>query len=383
LLKKLPRKGNRINALFDFLTAERQKRRYITLGLPASVVLFSKKLNCMNKLLLALLFFNCNFLFAQVDSADKAMKELDKWAPKDNEPKNVVKVFYSQKLINANTVEVLHKGAMEFKVIHNFYDIGSSRGGIHNFFGLDNAADVKIVFQVGLTNKLNIVAGRTRGDQFQNVTELWELGLKYKWLQQMADSRHPISLTSYVNLVASGQKSSTAVNQENSFHNFGDRLSQLVQVMVARKFGKISLELIPSFVHTATVVPGDQNSLFALGAGVRIPITKNFCLIADWYHPFRSQQSKDTLNALKALHPDNPPSYNNYDKYGAGYDVVGIGVEILTTGHVFHLNFTNATNILENRFIPRTLTSWGKGQYRWGFTIARNFILFRDKKKGK
>jgi len=329
----------------------------------------------MKRILVAFFLLTGYTSIAQVDSADKAMKELDKWAAQDKDQKNAVKVFNSQKLINANTVEVLHKGAMEFKVIHNFYDIAGSRGGIHNFFGLDNAADVKIVFQVGLTNKLNIVGGRTRGDQFQGVTELWELGLKYKWLQQMDDSRHPISLTTYVNLVADAQRKNTSVNQEYSFQDFGDRLSQLVQVMVARKFGKISLELIPSFVHTGLVVPGDQNSLFALGAAVRVPITKSLCLIADWFHPFRSQESKDSLNVLADRNP------GVYDRYGAGYDAIGVGFEILTTGHIFHLNFTNATNILENRFIPRTLTSWGKGQYRWGFTIARNFILFKDKKK--
>ena len=332
----------------------------------------------MKKILLAFSLLAGYASFAQVDSTDKDMKELDKWAPKGKEQKNVVKVFYSQKLINANTVEVLHKGAMEFKVIHNFYDIAGTNGGIHHFFGLDQAADVKIVFQVGLTDKLNVVCGRTRGDQYQNVTELWEFGLKYQWLQQMEDSRHPISLTTYVNLVASAQRKNASVNEEYSFQDFGDRLSQLVQVMLARKFGKISLELIPSFVHTGLVVPGDQNSLFALGAAVRVPVTKNLCLIADWFHPFRSSASKDTLNAIAAGHPNNV-----YDQYGAGYDALGVGVEISTAGHIFHLNFTNATNLLENRFIPRTLTSWGKGQYRWGFTIARNFILFRDKKKGK
>ncbi len=331
----------------------------------------------MKKILMIFSLLYGSTSFAQVDSTDKMMKELDKWAPQQKDQKNEVKIFTSQKLINANTVEVMHKGAMEFKVIHNFYDIAGSRGGIHNFFGLDNAADVKIVFQVGLTNKLNVVAGRTRGDQFQGVTELWELGFKYKWLQQMEDSRHPISVTTYVNLVAAAEKKNTSVNQEFSYQDFGDRLSQLVQVMVARKFGKISLELIPSFVHTALVVPGDQHSIFAFGAAARIPITKSLCLIADWFHPFRSQESKDSLNVLADRNP------TAYDRYGAGYDAVGVGFEILTAGHVFHLNFTNATNILENRFIPRTLTSWGKGQYRWGFTIARNFILFRDKKKGK
>ena len=317
---------------------------------------------------------------AQVDSsADKVMKELDKWAPQQKDQKNVVKVFNSQKLINANTVEVLHKGAMEFKVIHNFYDFAGSNGGIHHFFGLDNAADVKIVFQVGLTDKLNIVGGRTRGDQYQGVEELWELGLKYRFLQQLEnDPRHPISVTAYVNSVVSAAKESTNPSQGANFGNFSDRMSQLVQLMVARKFGKISFQLSPTFVHTNFVVPGDDHSLFAIGAGIRIPVTKSIAIIADYFHPFRSQLSKDSLNAILDNHTS---PYDKYDKYGAGYDVLGIGFEILTAGHVFHLNFTNATNILENRFIPRTLTTWDKGQYRWGFTIARNFILFRDKKK--
>ncbi len=331
----------------------------------------------MKKLLAVFFLFTGLKTIAQVDSSsDKMMKELDDKASKQSEQKKPAKVFYSQKLINVNTVEVLHKGAMEFKVIHNFYDIAGTNGGIHNFFGLDNAADVKIVFQVGLTNKLNVVAGRTRGDQFQNVVELWELGFKYQFMQQMEnDPGHPISLTAYVNTVASAGKASPTAGKENSFGNFSDRLSQLVQVMVARKFGKISLQLTPTFLHTSLVVPGDDHGLFALGAAVRVPITKSLFLIVDYYHAFRSQESKDSLNALLDRNP------GTYDRFGAGYDAIGVGVEIITVGHIFHLNFTNATNILENRFIPRTLTSWGKGQYRWGFTIARNFILFRDKKK--
>lgn len=336
------------------------------------------------KKLLTLFFLFAGFVsIAQIDSStEKAMKELDKWAPQGKSQKNVVKVFYSQKLINANTVEMMHKGAMEFKVIHNFYDIAGKQGGIHNFFGLDNAADVKIVFQVGLTNKLNVVGGRTRGDQYQSVVELWELGFKYKFMEQLEnDSHHPISLAAYVNTVASAGKATTTVNKETSFGNFSDRLSQLVQLMIARKFGKMSLQLSPTFLHTNLVVPGDDHSLFALGAAVRVPITKTMFFIADWFHPFRSQRSKDSLNATAELNRNPTTKEIPYDQFGAGYDVLGVGLEIVTVGHIFHLNFTNATNILENRFIPRTLTSWGKGQYRWGFTIARNFILFRDKKK--
>jgi len=88
----------------------------------------------------------------------------------------------------------------------------------------------------------------------------------------------------------------------------------------------------------------------------------------DYFHPFRSQASKDSLNS---------PLRTNRFKF---YDALGAGLEIVTEGHVFHLNFTNCTEILESRFIPRTYTRWGKGQYRWSFTITRNFVVFRDKK---
>jgi hypothetical protein len=125
------------------------------------------------------------------------------------------------------------------------------------------------------------------------------------------------------------------------------------------------LQLSPTYLHKHYVIPGDQSDLFALGGGLRIPISKRFIFIADYFHTFRSQASKDLYYNLQRVH---------------FYDALGVGFEIVTQGHVFHMNFTNATEIDENRFISRTTTSWGKGEFRWGFTISRNFILFRDKK---
>lgn len=326
-------------------------------------------------MLLAFFLLSPLFILAQNDSITNLMNSMDTKAPPVT--KQPTKIFDAQRLINLNTVEVLNKGKLEFKVIHNFYDFGGSRGGVHHFFGLDNAADIKIAFQFGITNKLNVVAARTRGDQYQNVTELWELGLKYRFLAQMEHDRsHPISLTVYANAVASSMKANTAPGKENSYSDFNSRTSSIVQVMMARKFGKImSLQLTPTYVHTNTVIPGDDRNIFAIGAGIRVPISKMFVFIADYYHAFRSQRSKDSLRAIADRNP------GTYNQYGVGYDAIGAGFEIITLGHIFHLNFTNATNILENRFIPRTLTTWRLGQFRWGFTVARNFILFRPKNK--
>lgn len=274
-------------------------------------------------------------------------------------------IFSSPRLINANTVEMVPSGILEFKVTHNFGDIAGDLGGIKNFFGLDGATDVRIGFQYGLSKKINLIAARAKGMNL--VRQLYEVGVKYRFLQQASDGGHPVSAALFANAVVSTVTANANPDRENSFDNFSDRLSQTVQLMVGRKFGKISLQVNPTMVHTNYVVPGDEKTLFALGGAVRIPVKGKFSLLADYFHTFRSQTSIDMFEAQDIRF----------------YDALGVGVEFLTEGHVFHLNFTNATEILENRFIPRTTTSWGKGQYRWGFTVSRDFDMIRKKRNRK
>ena len=245
-----------------------------------------------------------------------------------------------------------------------FGDVAGDAGGIKRFFGLDNASDIRIGFQTGLTDKLNLITARTRGGGF--IQNQWELGFKYQLLNQVDDdTKNPVSMTLFVNNVLSTQKSSSLPNQENSFENFSDRMSQVAQLIVARKFGKVSFQLNPLYLHTNYVMPNDDQSIFALGGAIRVPVSNKIILLADYFHPFRSESSKIFFRTQNV-------------KF---YDPLGIGVEILTEGHVFHLNFTNATEILENRFIRRTVTSWGDGEFRWAFTMSRNFVLKKNKKK--
>ena len=282
--------------------------------------------------------------------------------PQKNTKPDYIWIFSSPRLINANTVELLSKGILEFKVTHNFGDIAGDDGGIKNFFGLDNATDVRIGFQYGLSKRLNLVAARAKGAGI--VQQLYELGIKYRLMQQANDSRHPFSMTLFANAVVSAMETNVVAGQENSFDGFSDRLSQTLQLMIARKFGNISLQASPTLVHRNYVVSGDDETLFALGGAFRLPVKGKFSLLFDYFHTFRSQSSVDFFKTQDIRF----------------YDAMGIGVELLTEGHVFHLNFTNATEILENRFIPRTVTSWGKGQYRWGFTVSRDFDLLWKKK---
>ena len=295
-------------------------------------------------------------------------------------------VFSSPKLINANTVEMLPAGILQFKVTHNFGDIAGDNGGIEQFFGLDNVQDVRIGFQYGLSKKVNIIAARAKGaDQFPNTIELrqlYELGIKYRLTQQANGAGHPFSISFFGNIVACAMEAEPDTTllwkkTDNSFESFSDRLSETLQLMIARKFGKLSLQLSPTIVYRHYVMEGDQNTIFALGGAIRLPVAGRFSIIADYFHPFLAQSTIDFFKDPTKGGLGTPDGVRFYDAFG-------IGAEFLTEGHVFHLNFTNAIEILENRLIPRNTKSWGKGEFRWGFTITRDFdLLWKKRNRNK
>jgi len=299
----------------------------------------------------------------------------------DSTGKKPVRIFNSEKVINANTTEMVAKGKMDFKVTHNFSDIGGKEGGHARFYGLDGSTDIRIGFHIGITDRLNIAIARTKGDE-QSLRKdtanslapteflprkLYEIALKYQLLRQMEnDPSHPVSLAIFVNTAISSVKANNLnPNTPTSFKNFGDRMSQVIQLIIAKKMGKVSLQLNPTFVHHGFVPTYDHATTFALGGAARIPLIGRFTLLVDYFHPFLSGAKKKNYYDQKAV------------KF---HDPLGIGIEINTAGHIFHLNFTNATGILENQFLPYTTSSWGKGQFRWGFSISRRFTLWREKK---
>ena len=143
---------------------------------------------------------------------------------------------------------------------------------------------------------------------------------------------------------------------------FTHRFTYTTQLIVARKFSsKFSMELLPTLTHRNFIVSQtnfsngsiDQNDIFSMGGAARLKLTKRFAVLVDYFYNFsKSRQSNTSI---------------------AYYNPLGIGVEIETGGHVFHINLTNASGIVENDFIPNTTDSWWKGGFKLGFTISRVF----------
>lgn len=281
--------------------------------------------------------------FSQDELLDMLMEEEAKEGPE-----KVAYTFKAIKLINANTIETTKKKTLDFRITHRFGDmlLGESQGK-HTLWGLDNASNIRFSFDYGVTDKLSIGIGRSK------TNEHIDGNLKFRFLEQK-EKGMPFSVAYFSNVALSP----IAVIPEDDFVN---RLSYTHQIIIASKVSQsISLEVLPTLVHrnyVSTLQPNpdngslDENDLIALGFAGRFKLTQRFALVIDYFLTF-----------------------SDYRTPGNGfYDPLGIGVEIETGGHVFHVNLTNSSGIIENDYITQTTGSWGDGQYKLGFNISRVF----------
>ena len=78
---------------------------------------------------------------------------------------------------------------------------------------------------------------------------------------------------------------------------------------------------------------------------------------------------------------DYEHSFSSYVTEANGLqDPLGIGAEFQTGGHVFTINFTNARAVSQFNTLSNPNAIWGRGEFRFGFTISRMFDF--NPKKG-
>src|SRR4029078_11782488 len=138
----------------------------------------------MKKFLPVLFLLFSISVFAQ----DDLLKELESQAPPKKEP--VIATFKGFKIINIETNETTPKGNLDFRVGHLFGNIfPESGGGLHNFYGLDASADIRIAFHYGVTSKLTLgIAHVKKNETFEGIAKL-------KLLQQKTNGGSPLSIT--------------------------------------------------------------------------------------------------------------------------------------------------------------------------------------------
>jgi len=278
-----------------------------------------------------------------------AQTDLDSFLVKDTGPVKVIATFKATRIVNAHSIETVKKGILDFRITHHFGDVGGAAGGVHTLYGFDNAADIRFGFEYGISDRFTVGFGRSK------IAENLDFFLKYRLLQQTTDNKMPVSVTVFADMAITPQVNDVA------YKEFVNRFSYVYEMLIARKFTeRLSLQLMPLLLHRNYITnPSDNNDIFSLGIGGRFKITKRFAILADYYHTFSSYLT--TGNSF--------------------YPPLGIGVEIETGGHVFQMFLTNNSGIIENTYIGSTRSSWGKGEFKLGFTISRDFAIGKKKIK--
>jgi len=304
--------------------------------------------------ILLLLLFVCGVAVAQTDLSDLFKDEL-----KTDETVNYT--FKTTRLVHAHTTKTVDKNELDFRITHRFDDIAGTAGGIQTLFGFDNVSDIRIAFEYGLTDDITLGFGRSKGGSGFGPKQVLDGFVKYRILKQKKESM-PITLTAIASTELATESKTSITTSINSFPKFAHRFSYFGQLIAARKFSEtLSLMVMPTYLHRNFVSNGDENNNFAIGFGGRIKFTKRMAVIFDYFYNV-SQYRED----LRALEDEAPITYHN---------PFGIGLEIETGGHVFHLNFSNSTGIIESQYIPYTDRNWLDGEFRFGFNISRVFSI--------
>ena len=279
----------------------------------------------------ALLLFSSFPVFAQDDLLDL----LDET---DESVNYVIATFKGTRIINGHSTKLRNKKALEFLISHRF---GRINNGIYEFFGLDEA-NIRLALEYGITDVLNIGVGRSSFDK------TYDGFVKWKFLRQKTgEQRSPVSMVLFSSYAIN------SVRSEGQNINFADRIGYTFQLLIARKFNSnFSFQLIPGMVHLNSVPSAeDDNDIYYLGGGLRYKLTRSLALTMEYYHRFNPLTSTET------------------------FDLIGIGIDIETGGHVFQLMFTNTNAPFEKGFITETVDDFLDGDIRFGFNISRTFQL--------
>jgi opacity protein-like surface antigen len=298
----------------------------------------------MRKSILSILF--CGFASMAQAQTDSLMALLSDGQPKKCEP--VTATFKATRIINSSSVENLAAGVLDMRISHRF---GRLDEGVNNFFGLDDA-NTRLGVDYGITRWLMVGIGHSA---FRKVNDGF---VKAKVLQQRQNGT-PVTL-SYFGSAAVGTETAPAVPAGAEYF-FTNRLSYVHQLLVARKFSdRLSLQLMPTVVHHNLVdSTTTDNNTYAIGAGGRVKLSRRMALTAEYF--YRVNNTDVTVGGLKT------------------YNVLSVGLDIETGGHVFQLMFTNSLSITDNTSLTQTTDSWGDGGIHFGFNISRVFTIVKPK----
>ncbi len=277
------------------------------------------------------IIITCSLLLGIASHAQEdLMAELEAKQTKDA---TVFGTFKALQIVTLQSTKMPAKKEFYMVVSHRF---GSLKGGISEFFGLDDAT-TKLGGIYGITDNFSVSFSR------HTLLKVYETSAKYRIVQQ--NNQFPVDVVGYHTLgINSGLRKEDYPNL-----SFSNRLSYTNQILISRKFSdRVSLELAPTFIHKNIYNPSiENNNQFTIASGGRVKMTKRLSLNLEYGYNF------------------NAPSYYQ--------NPLSLGLDIETGGHVFQLLFTNSQSMSEAGYFTNASGDWGKGDLFFGFNLYRVF----------
>ena len=258
------------------------------------------------------------------------------------ETEYTIATFLSTRVINCHSVEIMPKHGLDFRIAHRF---GQFNTGFKEFYGFDESNSY-LSLEYGFMDRVMMGIGRATYNKMFNGF------IKPVILRQSSGKRvMPVTVVAYSSIAVN----STIYEDKERNEDFISRLSYTTQLVIGRKCTpKLSLQLIPTFVHRNLVhTPEENNDLWAIGVGGRYKIFNRVSVNIEYFKVFGN----------------NPPEGTEY------FNPLSIGVDIQAGGHVFQLLVTNARPIIENTLIGETTGNFFNGDIRFGFNISQVFTL--------
>lgn len=246
--------------------------------------------------------------------------------------------FKGTRLINGHSIETRNEGTLEFIISHRF---GTLNSGAYNLWGLDQS-NIRLALEYSILDQLMVGVGRS------SFEKTFDSFVKYKLLAQQTGSKNiPVSAVWISSLTVE-----TLQRFDGFEPTFNQKLASNHQLLIARKISPaVSLQLMPTFVHYNLQEQNESGAnVIAVGIGGRFKVSQRVTINGEYYYQV----------------VDKGTQYN---------DAIAIGVDIDTGGHIFQLQLTNATSMIEKGFVGETTNDFFAGDIHFGFNITRAFQL--------
>jgi hypothetical protein len=243
---------------------------------------------------------------------------------------------------------VLPKGASEFTIQHRFGATELNDSFIKDFLGTDLASNVRFAYAMAINEKMYAEIGRTK------YGKVYDLGLKYRFLQQTLDNKHPVNIAVYANTGISTAdfprlvEGSTFESGEVFEYSFAHRLSYNAQVIVSRKFSdKFSMQIAPVMIWRNLVQIEEEQLNMALPIGARLRLNNKSALLLEMTPKLLASDKQIPL-ALT-------------------YEIAS------SSAHAFQIVLASTDGILEQNIYTSPIYDYSKGKFVLGFNIKRLF----------